>query len=217
MIYDICTHQQRNVRNFKRFTSSTASGPPSPRGRLSKTPLLDRGRLTGRGRLKYTERKNRVKKLAALLKSRRGVAIEFAIGVMFITVAVSTILFSVAINEINARNRDNDSFTQKLAVEQYAEEVLVNKADKMFEYAGNMRMHHEGILTDKPSYDFSNDVQSDYFSYSCEVDSNDPEIVIIKIMSKAEASTNESQTPLLIIHYHPTSVNDGTIKSWTWQ
>ena len=65
-----------------------------------------------------------MKKFKALLKSRRGVAIEFAIGVMFITVAVSTILLSTAIHEINAQKRDNDSFSEKLAVEQFAEEVL---------------------------------------------------------------------------------------------
>ena len=138
-----------------------------------------------------------MKKFKALLKSRRGVAIEFAIGVMFITVAVSTILLSTAIHEINAQKRDNDSFSEKLAVEQFAEEALNKLA------SGDVVFDNLGIF---------DDVKQDYHNsdYVCEFSlENDKVIMLISEKDKTDevllAITVEKQE------------NTYQITSWTWQ
>ena len=138
-----------------------------------------------------------MKKLKALLKSRRGVAIEFAIGVMFITVAVSTILFSVAIHEINAKKRDDDSFSHKLAVEQYAEEVL---AGAKLETA----LLKQGIIGDK----IQNVENSDLLYHSCGVNSGTGAFEI-QISYQAELK--------LVICFVLDDNDNLKITSWTWQ
>ena len=139
-----------------------------------------------------------MKKFKALLKSRRGVAIEFAIGVMFITVAVSTILLSTAIHEINARKRDNDSFSEKLAVEQYAEEVLYNAKTAV-------DLAVQGISTDKIKID-----KDSKFVNSCKKLDNGIEIHIFD-------ADDEVNGELLVITYVKTPENKYQITSWTWQ
>lgn len=138
-----------------------------------------------------------MKKLKALLKSRRGVAIEFAIGVMFITVAVSTILFSVAIHEINAKKRDDDSFSHKLAVEQYAEEVL---AGAKLETASLKK----GIIGNK----IQSVENSDLLSHRCDLDRG-------KNAFEIEISYQEELK--LVICFVLDDNDNLKIISWTWQ
>ena len=135
-----------------------------------------------------------MKKFKALLKSRRGVAIEFAIGVMFITVAVSTILLSTAIHEINAQQRDNDSFSEKLAVEQFAEEALydVRHGDQ------EQKFDHLGF----EDTEYSENIGNLSLSAIVESDDNGSKIII----------TNSGVT-VLEIKLNP----EYQITSWTWK
>ena len=151
-----------------------------------------------------------MKKLKALLKSRRGVAIEFAIGVMFITVAVSTILFSVAIHEINAQKRDKDSFSHKLEVEQYAEEVLaylVNNTPN----SSVPWMSNNGYV-DEPS--------SDNLTYKLKDDAPEDKLIIeiSKIDKSSDEVEDDSNLKNVVLTVECTKVgNKFEITSWTWQ
>ena len=148
-----------------------------------------------------------MKKFKALLKSRRGVAIEFAIGVMFITVAVSTILLSTAIHEINAQKRDNDSFSEKLAVEQYAEEVLseARRAEDILDY---IRLFKLGMQDGVYSTSITTEKEDEPFKNECTIDGNTSQI---KIISKADSKV------VLIIDFVLDNNDNLKITSWTWQ
>ena len=139
-----------------------------------------------------------MKKLKALLKSRRGVAIEFAIGVMFITVAVSTILLSTAIHEIKAQQRDNDSFSQKLAAEQYAEEVISNAVDEAY-------MLSKGMLDTTDMKNLGNE----NFSHSFSVYDSALRITI--------TAKDYPDAKSLVVDIVCIDEDTAKIKSWTWQ
>lgn len=49
-----------------------------------------------------------------LIKSRRGIAIEMAIGAMFIMIALSIVLFSISEMQIDHRNQDLQDFENKI-------------------------------------------------------------------------------------------------------
>lgn len=53
-----------------------------------------------------------MKKLKNLIRSRRGIAIEFAIGIMLVSVALSTILLSTAVLEAKTRGNDLDKLEE---------------------------------------------------------------------------------------------------------
>lgn len=55
-----------------------------------------------------------MKRIKKFLRDRRGVAIEFAIGVMFLTVAVSTVLLTTALRINSHRQRDIEELEQKI-------------------------------------------------------------------------------------------------------
>ena len=148
-----------------------------------------------------------MKKFKALLKSRRGVAIEFAIGVMFITVAVSTILLSTAIHEIKAQKRDNDSFSEKLAVEQYAEEVL-SKAIKTKDMLDYISLLEQGLQDGVYFAPIAMDKEDGPFINECTIDGNTSQI---KIISKADSKV------VLIIDFVLDNNDNLEITSWTWQ
>ena len=49
-----------------------------------------------------------------LIKSRRGIAIEMAVGAMFIMIALSIVLISVSNMQIDHRDNDLDEFNEKI-------------------------------------------------------------------------------------------------------
>ena len=69
-----------------------------------------------------------MRRIKKFLKDRRGVAIEFAVGVMFLTVAVSTILLTTALRINSHRQRDLEELEQKIAAGNMLAEEAREKA-----------------------------------------------------------------------------------------
>ena len=65
--------------------------------------------------------------LKKLIKSRRGVAIELAIGVMFLLMAFTIMLLSTAGLQNRHRNDDYNSFKERIEINNVGEHVLSNR------------------------------------------------------------------------------------------
>lgn len=68
-----------------------------------------------------------VKHLKKLIKSRRGVAIELAIGVMFLMIAFTIMLLSTAGLQNDHRVDDYRDFKEKIEVDNIGEYVVANR------------------------------------------------------------------------------------------
>ena len=66
-----------------------------------------------------------MKKLKNLIRSRRGIAIEFAIGIMLVSVAISTILLSTAVLEGERKRADLDELD--MFIEDSKENQIINE------------------------------------------------------------------------------------------
>ena len=66
------------------------------------------------------------KDLKKLIKSRRGVAIELAIGVMFTMIAFTIMLLSTAGLQNSHRNQDYKEFNERIEINNVGEYVLAN-------------------------------------------------------------------------------------------
>ena len=64
--------------------------------------------------------------LKKLIKSRRGVAIELAIGVMFLLMAFTIMLLSTAGLQNRHRNDDYNSFKERIEINNVGEYVVAN-------------------------------------------------------------------------------------------
>lgn len=64
--------------------------------------------------------------LKKLIKSRRGVAIELAIGVMFLLMAFTIMLLSTAGLQNSHRNNDYKEFNERIEINNVGEYVLAN-------------------------------------------------------------------------------------------
>ena len=69
----------------------------------------------------------KLKNFKALMRDRKGVAIELAIAVMLITLAVSTILISTAVHTNSHRTSALDDFEKKIAFYQEFEYEVANE------------------------------------------------------------------------------------------
>ncbi len=69
-----------------------------------------------------------VKHLKKLIKSRRGVAIELAIGVMFLMMAFTIMLLSTAGLQNDHRVDDYQSFKEKIEIDNIGEYVVANRS-----------------------------------------------------------------------------------------
>ena len=67
--------------------------------------------------------------LKKLIKSRRGVAIELAIGVMFLLMAFTIMLLSTAGLQNRHRNDDYNSFKERIEINNVGEYVVEHKGD----------------------------------------------------------------------------------------
>lgn len=67
--------------------------------------------------------------LKKLIKSRRGVAIELAIGVMFLLMAFTIMLLSTAGLQNRHRNDDYNSFKERIEINNVGEYVVEHKVD----------------------------------------------------------------------------------------
>lgn len=65
--------------------------------------------------------------LKKLIKSRRGVAIELAIGVMFLLMAFTIMLLSTAGLQNRHRNDDYNSFKERIEINNVGEYVVENR------------------------------------------------------------------------------------------
>ncbi len=61
-----------------------------------------------------------------LIKSRRGIAIEMAIGAMFVIIALSIVLISVSNMQIDHRDNDLDEFNEKIESYQILDYIINN-------------------------------------------------------------------------------------------
>ncbi|MBQ8414375.1 MAG: hypothetical protein IJX58_03925 [Clostridia bacterium] len=61
-----------------------------------------------------------------LIKSRRGIAIEMAVGAMFIMIALSIVLISVSNMQIDHRDNDLDEFNEKIESYQILDYIINN-------------------------------------------------------------------------------------------
>ena len=61
-----------------------------------------------------------------LIKSRRGIAIEMAVGAMFIMIALSIVLISVSSMQIDHRDNDLDEFNEKIESYQILDYIINN-------------------------------------------------------------------------------------------
>ena len=59
-----------------------------------------------------------------LIKSRRGIAIEMAVGAMFIMIALSIVLISVSNMQIDHRDNDLDEFNEKIELYEITDKIL---------------------------------------------------------------------------------------------
>lgn len=64
-----------------------------------------------------------------LIKSRRGIAIEMAIGAMFIMIALSIVLISISDMQIAHRDNDLKDFDNKVEVYEITDYILKNHKD----------------------------------------------------------------------------------------
>lgn len=64
-----------------------------------------------------------------LIKSRRGVAIEMAIGAMFIMIALSIVLISISGTQTRHMKNDLDEFDKKVEVYEITDYILKNHKD----------------------------------------------------------------------------------------
>ena len=64
-----------------------------------------------------------MKNFINVARSRRGIAIEMAIGVMFLTVAFSVLLVSISLMQLDKSDGARESLTDKIAVMQILENV----------------------------------------------------------------------------------------------
>ena len=62
-----------------------------------------------------------------LIKSRRGIAIEMAIGAMFIMIALSIVLISISGMQTKHMNNDLNEFNEKIEINEIGEYVCKNR------------------------------------------------------------------------------------------
>ena len=77
-----------------------------------------------------------MKNFINVVRSRRGIAIEMAIGVMFLTVAFSVLLVSISLMQLDKSDGARESLTDKIAVMQILENV--ENGDYTLEEGGNV-------------------------------------------------------------------------------
>lgn len=126
-----------------------------------------------------------------LIKSRRGVAIELAIGVMFLMMAFTLMLLSTAGLQNDHRVDDYQSFKEKIEVDNIGEYVVANRGS----YNGELKKVEIDI-------EYEN-------TYSAKVVDNKYEIYRVD---------GEELELVLTIEFDdngtPIDLSDDTIKSW---
>ena len=72
-----------------------------------------------------------------LIQSRRGIAIEMAIGAMFIMIALSIVLLSISGMQTQHKNQDLKEFEEKIILYEITDEIINNgKPAGEWEYKG---------------------------------------------------------------------------------
>ena len=123
-----------------------------------------------------------------LIKSRRGVAIELAIGVMFLMIAFTIMLLSTSALQNDHRVDDYQSFKEKIEVDHIGEYVVENRT----------------------SYTQSNDMKA----IEKNAEENIPEgyFVLHKEINKYEIYRGDGDSAELVLTIELNA--DSTIKSW---
>lgn len=80
------------------------------------------------------------KDLKKLIKSRRGVAIELAIGVMFTMIAFTIMLLSTAGLQNSHRNQDYKEFNERIEINNIGEHVLGDAEENANNYKSENRV-----------------------------------------------------------------------------
>ena len=129
--------------------------------------------------------------LKKLIKSRRGVAIELAIGVMFLMMAFTIMLLSTAGLQNDHRVDDYQDFKEKIEVDSIGEYVVANRGS----YNGELKKVEIDIEYES--------------TYSAKVVDNKYEIYRVD---------GDSSELVLTIEFDdngtPIDLSDDTIKSW---
>lgn len=95
-----------------------------------------------------------MKKLKNLIRSRRGIAIEFAIGIMLVSVAISTILLSTAVLEGERKRADLDELKAFINESESVSEIVSKIEDdftnpiKNYEYSDTENDNVKEVLED---------------------------------------------------------------------
>ena len=71
-----------------------------------------------------------------LIQSRRGIAIEMAIGAMFIMIALSIVLLSISGMQTQHKNQDLKEFEEKIILYEITDKIIDSKPAGEWEYKG---------------------------------------------------------------------------------
>lgn len=127
-----------------------------------------------------------------LIKSRRGIAIEIAIGAMFVMIALSIVLLSISGMQSAQGNRDAAEFQEKIDMYELTDKVLagtkftdgqIYKASSEKEYIVEVA-HTEGEST--YTYKVSKTIEEEkivVLTFTAEVETTDDNKKIIQITS----------------------------------